>query len=97
MVSLCLNSLPLPPSSFPKNITETCLTSSSYSNGSVGTTLKLKPPIVVSGNPPTFVSAPARRIVAGSFSLFITPCVYVNFQFHAQLSWFVLLPLDSIR
>ncbi|XP_007016992.2 PREDICTED: shewanella-like protein phosphatase 1 isoform X1 [Theobroma cacao] len=61
MVSLCLNSLPLPPSSHPKRLTETSLSSSSFSNGSVGTALK---PIVVSGNPPTFVSAPGRRIVA---------------------------------
>ncbi|KAK5773518.1 hypothetical protein PVK06_049824 [Gossypium arboreum] len=58
MVSLCLNSLPLPPSSCPKKLTET---SSSFSNGSIGTALK---PIVVNGNPPTFVSAPGRRIVA---------------------------------
>ncbi|MBA0844499.1 hypothetical protein Goarm_001593 [Gossypium armourianum] len=58
MVSLCLNSLPLPPSSCPQKLTET---SSSFSNGSIGTALK---PIVVSGNPPTFVSAPGRRIVA---------------------------------
>ncbi|PPS13234.1 hypothetical protein GOBAR_AA07436 [Gossypium barbadense] len=55
MVSLCLNSLPLPPpSSCPKKLTET---SSSFSNGSIGTALK---PIVVNGNPPTFVSAPGR-------------------------------------
>ncbi|MFQ6671169.1 hypothetical protein Gotur_035782 [Gossypium turneri] len=58
MVSLCLNSLPLPPSSCPQKLTET---SSSFSNGSIGTALK---PIVVNGNPPTFVSAPGRRIVA---------------------------------
>ncbi|XWS29072.1 hypothetical protein CRYUN_Cryun25bG0125400 [Craigia yunnanensis] len=61
MVSLCLNSLPLQPSSYPQKLTETSLSSSSFSNGSIGTALK---PIVVSGNPPTFVSAPARRIVA---------------------------------
>ncbi|MBA0817301.1 hypothetical protein Gohar_001879, partial [Gossypium harknessii] len=58
MVSLCLNSLPLPPSSCPQKLTET---SSSFSNVSIGTALK---PIVVNGNPPTFVSAPGRRIVA---------------------------------
>ncbi|KAE8710874.1 Calcineurin-like metallo-phosphoesterase superfamily protein isoform 2 [Hibiscus syriacus] len=58
MVSLCLNSLPLPSSSYPKKLTETC---SSFSNGCIGTALK---PIVVNGNPPTFVSAPGRRIVA---------------------------------
>ncbi|XWS71901.1 hypothetical protein CRYUN_Cryun03dG0177900 [Craigia yunnanensis] len=61
MVSLCLNSLPLPPSSYPKKLTETTLSSSSLSNGSIETALK---PIVVGGNPPTFVSAPGRRIVA---------------------------------
>ncbi|KAF4349975.1 hypothetical protein F8388_011638 [Cannabis sativa] len=69
MASLCLNSLPLPPSSQPqpKKLVETSLFPSvSYNstNGLVkggGESLK---PIVISGNPPTYVSAPGRRIVA---------------------------------
>lgn len=66
MASLCLNSLPLPPSSQPRRVLETSLSSvniTSSSNGHLkGETLK---PIVVCGSPPTFVSAPGRRIVAG--------------------------------
>ncbi|KAK7321385.1 hypothetical protein VNO77_31986 [Canavalia gladiata] len=68
MASLCLNSLPVPPSSHPRKLTETSLSSSSSSllfvnnnNHSSGASLK---PIVVSGSPPTFVSAPGRRILA---------------------------------
>ncbi|XWS53389.1 hypothetical protein CRYUN_Cryun11dG0153200 [Craigia yunnanensis] len=61
MVSLCLNSLLCNLLHAPKKLSETYLASSSFSNGSIGTALK---PIVVSGNPPTFVSAPGRRIVA---------------------------------
>ncbi|KAJ4840476.1 hypothetical protein Tsubulata_000388 [Turnera subulata] len=69
MASLCLNSLPLVrPSSFPRKLTETCCSSSSShtalsasNNGSTGGVLK---PIVINGDPPTFVSAPGRRIVA---------------------------------
>lgn len=88
MFSLCLNSLPLQPSSYPKKLTETYLSSSSFSNGSIGTALK---PIVVSGNPPTFVSAPGRRIVAGYFSfnfvvfLVTTPCKFM-FNFMLKFS-----------
>ncbi|OMO82923.1 hypothetical protein CCACVL1_11675 [Corchorus capsularis] len=64
MASLCLNSFSLSPSSHPKRLThETSLSSSSSSssNGNLATALK---PIVVHGSPPTFVSAPARRIIA---------------------------------
>ncbi|TXG74470.1 hypothetical protein EZV62_003049 [Acer yangbiense] len=68
--SLCLNSLPLPPSSsssssHPRKLSETCssltLSNNNVSSGIAGAALK---PIVVSGNPPTVVSAPGRRIVA---------------------------------
>ncbi|XP_024023348.1 shewanella-like protein phosphatase 1 [Morus notabilis] len=65
MASLCMNSLPLPPSSQPRRVLETSLSSvniTSSSNGHLtGETLK---PIVVCGSPPTFVSAPGHRIVA---------------------------------
>lgn len=60
MASFSLNSLPLPPYK-PRVLSERFSV-----NGGVK-------PIVVSGNPPTFVSAPGRRIVAGerkSFELF---------------------------
>ncbi|XP_062086666.1 shewanella-like protein phosphatase 1 isoform X1 [Humulus lupulus] len=66
MASLCLNSLPLPPSSQPKKVVETSLFSSvnyNSTNGLVKGGESLKP-IVISGNPPTYVSAPGRRIVA---------------------------------
>lgn len=69
MAALCVNSLPLPPSSHSKKLT---LTEASFlSNGSIAAAAALKP-IVVSGNPPTFVSAPGRRIVAGLF-----PYIYI--------------------
>lgn len=72
MPSLCLNSLPLPPSSHTRKLTETFSPSysSSYfasastllsNSSSRGEALK---PIVVNGSPPTFVSAPGRRIIA---------------------------------
>ncbi|GAV58671.1 Metallophos domain-containing protein [Cephalotus follicularis] len=65
MASLCLNSLPLPPSSHsPKLIEPYSSTSSLYPslcNGSTGEALK---PIIITGNPPTSVSAPGRRIIA---------------------------------
>ncbi|XP_020207571.1 shewanella-like protein phosphatase 1 [Cajanus cajan] len=67
MASLCLNSLPVPPSSHPRKPTETSLSSFSSSssfildNNNNHSTLKS---IVVSGDPPTFVSAPGRRILA---------------------------------
>ncbi|KAJ4725494.1 shewanella-like protein phosphatase 1 [Melia azedarach] len=57
MASLSVNSIPLLPSSRPERLTVL----SSLSNGSIASALK---PIVVSGDPPTFVSAPGRRIVA---------------------------------
>lgn len=69
MASLCLNSLSLPPPR--KVVVET--SSSSSPTPSIGyrkgEALK---PIVVSGNPPTFVSAPGRRIVAGSYIFLLT-------------------------
>ncbi|KAI9118538.1 hypothetical protein K1719_010870 [Acacia pycnantha] len=68
MASFCLNSVPLPRPSQPRKLTETTSSSSSSSsllvdghNYTPAGTLK---PIVVRGNPPTFVSAPGRRIVA---------------------------------
>ncbi|MCI44611.1 shewenella-like protein phosphatase 1 [Trifolium medium] len=74
MASLCMNSLvPLSPSSHSRNLTQTSLSSSTSSildnnNNSLRTTSTLKP-IVVVGDPPTFVSAPGRTILAG-LSLF---------------------------
>ncbi|KAL9415705.1 hypothetical protein AB3S75_038988 [Citrus x aurantiifolia] len=62
MASLCMNSLPLPPSSHSKKLALT--EASSSSNGSIAAAAAASKPIVVSGNPPTFVSAPGRRIVA---------------------------------
>ncbi|KAF9598183.1 hypothetical protein IFM89_025800 [Coptis chinensis] len=53
MASFSFNSLPLPPPSQPRKL----VTETSFSHGALK-------PIVVSGNPPTFVSAPGRRIVA---------------------------------
>ncbi|KAK4606776.1 hypothetical protein RGQ29_000850 [Quercus rubra] len=55
MASLCLTPLPPPPPSQPRKLLEP--------NSSSSSSLNLKP-IVVNGNPPTFVSAPGRRIVA---------------------------------
>lgn len=75
MASLCLNSFPVPPSSLPRKPTETSLSSSSYpsllvdSNDNNYNHSALKP-IVVTGDPPTFVSAPGRRILAGLLFLF---------------------------
>lgn len=69
MASISLNLFPAPqPSSHSRKLVETTSSSSSslvYSRRSRGNTGGLKP-IVVTGNPPTFVSAPDRRIVAGS-------------------------------
>ena len=62
MASLCLTPLPPPPPSQPRKLLEP--------NSSASSSLNLKP-IVVNGNPPTFVSAPGRRIVAGLFSLLL--------------------------
>ena len=54
MASLSGSSLPIPPSSsHARKPSEP-----SHSNGGLK-------PITVTGNPPTFVSAPGRRIVAG--------------------------------
>lgn len=67
MASLCLNSLPLSPSSHPRKLNESSVSCSSSllldNNNNHSTAGSLKP-IVVSGNPPTFVSAPGRRIIA---------------------------------
>ncbi|KAF5751328.1 calcineurin-like phosphoesterase family protein [Tripterygium wilfordii] len=63
MASLCLSSLPPPPPSHPRKLTETTSSSSSVTLKSSATGGALKP-IVVDGDPPTFVSAPDRRIVA---------------------------------
>ncbi|XP_077214368.1 calcineurin-like metallo-phosphoesterase superfamily protein [Tasmannia lanceolata] len=60
MPSFSLTSLPLPPSQ-PRKSSETCLNcKKNISDGKFG---GLKP-ITVTGNPPTFVSASGRRIVA---------------------------------
>ncbi|KAK7276055.1 hypothetical protein RIF29_17186 [Crotalaria pallida] len=75
MASLCLNSLSLPPSSQPRKLTDTSLSSSSSSssssllidnnnNNNIHSTPGALKPIVVNGDPPTFVSAPGRRILA---------------------------------
>ncbi|XP_010521985.1 PREDICTED: shewanella-like protein phosphatase 1 [Tarenaya hassleriana] len=67
MASLCLNSLPPLPSSHPQKLLDPSSSSSSSSPhpslSTKCTDLALKP-IVVNGDPPTFVSAPDRRIVA---------------------------------
>ncbi|KAJ8751205.1 hypothetical protein K2173_016386 [Erythroxylum novogranatense] len=70
MACLCLNSSSLPPPAFPRKQTETCWSSafpyhalgsaSAVNNG----TCRALEPIVINGDPPTFVSAPGRRIVA---------------------------------
>lgn len=58
--SLSLNSLSLqPPSSSHRNSLSTTTTTTIQPSS-------LKP-IIVTGNPPTYVSAPGRRIVAGQF------------------------------
>ncbi|XP_028768911.1 shewanella-like protein phosphatase 1 isoform X1 [Neltuma alba] len=66
MASFCLNSVPLPPPSHPRKLTETSSSSSSslLLDGQNYTPAGALKPIVVRGNPPTFVSAPGRRIVA---------------------------------
>lgn len=80
MASLCMNSLPLPPSSHSKKLALT--EASSSSNGSIAAAATASKPIVVSGNPPTFVSAPGRRIVAGLFLfLFFWFLGWILFQF----------------
>lgn len=62
MASLCLAPLPPPPPSHPRKLSEPSCSSSLNSFSHItGGALK---PIVVKGNPPTFVSAPGRRIVA---------------------------------
>ncbi|GLU02592.1 hypothetical protein SLE2022_198370 [Rubroshorea leprosula] len=66
MASLCLNSLPMSPSSHPRKLTDSSLSSLSsavaFTNGSAGE--GAVKPIVVNGTPPTVVSAPGRRIIA---------------------------------
>lgn len=64
MASLYLNSLlPLPPS-HPQKLIEPSPSSSLLSTSNCNE-VSLKP-IVINGDPPTFVSAPSRRIIAGS-------------------------------
>ncbi|KAL8129034.1 hypothetical protein V2J09_018189 [Rumex salicifolius] len=61
MASVWMNSLSLPPHSQPPNPKQIIPDASSNHKYNNPTELK---PIVVSGNPPTLVSAPGRRIVA---------------------------------
>ncbi|KAF7816166.1 shewanella-like protein phosphatase 1 [Senna tora] len=63
MASICLNSISFPPPSHPRKLTETPSSSLLLDANNHITSGALKP-IVVNGNPPTFVSAPGRRIVA---------------------------------
>ncbi|XP_059659843.1 shewanella-like protein phosphatase 1 isoform X2 [Cornus florida] len=71
MASLSLNSLSLQPPSQPRKLADSSSSSSFLSSSSsssspyssISSSGSLKP-IVVRGNPPTFVSAPGRRIVA---------------------------------
>ncbi|XP_054790557.1 shewanella-like protein phosphatase 1 [Prosopis cineraria] len=62
MASFCLNSVPVPPP-HPRKLTEAS-SSSLLLDGNNYTPAGALKPIVVNGNPPTFVSAPGRRIVA---------------------------------
>ncbi|OWM66657.1 hypothetical protein CDL15_Pgr010308 [Punica granatum] len=66
MASLCLNLLPAPQPSFhhPRKLLETSSSSSSLVDSTISRAIGGLKPIVVTGNPPTFVSAPDRRIVA---------------------------------
>jgi hypothetical protein len=79
MASLCLAPLPPPPPSQPRKLSEPSYSSSLNSCSHItGGALK---PIVVNGNPPTFVSAPGRRIVAGLFPVSsLSFLVYLAFQ-----------------
>lgn len=66
MSSLCLNSIPFPPpSSLPRKLTDN--SSSLLLDANNHTPSGSLKPIIVNGNPPTFVSAPGRRIIAGLF------------------------------
>lgn len=90
MASLCLNSLvPIPPSSHPRKLTLSSSSSllldnnNNNNHSSIRTSTTLKP-IVVTGNPPTYVSAPGRTILAGLFSCFMslpTPKVFFFCRF----------------
>ncbi|CAN6559272.1 unnamed protein product [Malus baccata var. baccata] len=66
MASFCLNSLPLPPPSQPRKLSESPPPppSNSLNVNNYGSRGEPSKPIVISGSPPTFVSAPGRRIVA---------------------------------
>ncbi|CAL0307722.1 unnamed protein product [Lupinus luteus] len=77
MASLCLNSLSLPPSSQPRKFIQTSLSSSLSSSSSSSSSSSIidnnnnnhnipnaLKPIVVNGDPPSFVFAPGRRILA---------------------------------
>ncbi|KAL5102306.1 hypothetical protein RYX36_006633 [Vicia faba] len=65
MASLCMNSsLPLSPSSLSSPSSSLLPLDNTNNNHSLRTTPTTLKPIVVSGNPPTFVSAPGRTILA---------------------------------
>lgn len=91
MATLSLTcSLPLqPPSpsqSHSRKLVDSLVsTPSHYTSSSTTGTASLKP-IFVDGDPPTFVSAPGRRIVAGSFHF-----SFLNFQqYHLCYCFFLM-------
>lgn len=69
MAKLSLNWSAFPPPYQPPRLTQA-------SPCSTLSTAKASKPIVVCGNPPTFVSAPGRRIVAGQLYLYIYLFIY---------------------
>ncbi|KAJ6692281.1 SHEWANELLA-LIKE PROTEIN PHOSPHATASE 1 [Salix purpurea] len=99
MASSCLNSLILPPCSLPRKLTETYASlSSSYpalnpTSSSTGGALK---PIVINGDPPTFVSAPGRRIVAGNQLVIISLFGFGVFALLCQSLTLVLSSIDTV-
>ena len=92
MASLCLNSLPVPPTSLSSSSSSSSLLL--HNNNNNNNNLSPLKPIVVSGDPPTFVSAPGRRILAGLVLLFQL-CFVASIWFWMCLAkhWIVLLLL----
>lgn len=90
MASLCLSPLPPPPPFHSRKHLESPSYSSSPSpppplNGYHSINGGALKPIVVNGNPPTFVSAPGRRIVAG---LSLTARFLILFQVFVSIFGF---------